>query len=351
MLQGRDLVRATKAFAQEDPVRSWWAFGSTLALLTGLLTLTALDIFWGYRLFFSILASLLLIRMFIIYHDYLHGTILRRSMIADATMTVFGLLIMAPPSIWKRSHDDHHLNNGQYFGTGNGTFPLMTTEEYARASRSQRLTYAITRHPITMVLGYLTVFCWSFCLKSFLSSPRKHLDSGLAILLQVALITSLAIYAPSALLFTVLIPLVVSAALGTYLFYAQHNFPDVKYLERGQWDYVFAALRSSSYLRLNPVLHWFTGNIGYHHVHHLNAHIPFYRLPEAMAKMPELQSPGTTSLHPVDVYRCLRLKLWDPQQQRMVSFRESRRASPLLPPPPVAMMGISTTSGKLHTSP
>src|SRR5262249_28750264 len=102
--------------------------------------------------------------------------------------------------------------------------------------------------------------------------------------------------------------------------------------DRADWDYVAAALYSSSYVRMHPVLHWFTGNIGYHHVHHLNARIPFYRLPEAMAAIVELQSPGTTSLHPFDVYRCLRLKLWDREGKAMLSFAEwqKNRGSGLL---------------------
>jgi hypothetical protein len=111
------------------------------------------------------------------------------------------------------------------------------------------------------------------------------------------------------------------------LFYAQHNFPGARFPNRAGWDYVAAALDSSSYLRMNPVMHWLTGNIGYHHVHHLNARIPFYRLPEAMAGIEELQSPGTTSLHPCDIYRCLRLKLWDPERERLVSFQEHREAA------------------------
>jgi omega-6 fatty acid desaturase (delta-12 desaturase) len=137
-----------------------------------------------------------------------------------------------------------------------------------------------------------------------------------------ALVALLAIFAPiSVLLLTFIVPWMVGGALGAYLFYAQHNFPGVQFQDPGEWDYAFAALKSSSYMTMNPVLRWFTGNIGYHHVHHLNARIPFYRLPEAMAALEPLQSPATTSLHPLDIYRCLRLKLWDPRQKRMVSYQ------------------------------
>jgi len=114
--------------------------------------------------------------------------------------------------------------------------------------------------------------------------------------------------------------------VGSYLFYAQHNFPAARYQEGGAFDFVEAALTSSSYIPMNPLMRWFTANIGYHHVHHLNAHIPFYRLPEAMAKLPELQSPAMTYLWPTEIYRCLRLKLWDPEKQRLVRYSGLRNS-------------------------
>ena len=130
--------------------------------------------------------------------------------------------------------------------------------------------------------------------------------------------------------------------MGAYLFYAQHNFPTATFAEKEGWSYVNAALGSSSYMRMNQVMHWFTGNIGYHHIHHLNARIPFYRLPEVYKAIPELQMAKTTSLMPGEMIRCLRLKVWDPVNrphdrvpgdgavmERYYRYRESprRRAS------------------------
>ena len=119
-------------------------------------------------------------------------------------------------------------------------------------------------------------------------------------------------------------PLVVSHALGSYLFYVQHNFVDVKLRARNDWDYTHAALESSSMLVMSPLMHWFTGNIGYHHVHHLNHRIPFYKLPVAMADLECLQSPIRSSLRPGDIVRCLRLAMWDPTANRMITIREWR---------------------------
>ena len=88
-----------------------------------------------------------------------------------------------------------------------------------------------------------------------------------------------------------------------------------------------ASLESSSFIKFGPVMNWFTANIGYHHIHHLNPMIPFYRLPDAMKAIPELQNPIVTTLSPRDVLRCFRLKLWDPESNRMISFRDARRMS------------------------
>jgi len=141
-----------------------------------------------------------------------------------------------------------------------------------------------------------------------------------ALVVHALLIATLLSFGLDALILHLLVPAAISAAVGAYLFYAQHNFPDAHIQPSEDWDYVTAALRSSSYMKMNPVLAWLTGNIGYHHVHHLNHHIPFYRLPETMAAMPELQNPGTTTLRPHDVAACLRLKLWDRSAAMLVPF-------------------------------
>ncbi len=115
------------------------------------------------------------------------------------------------------------------------------------------------------------------------------------------------------------------AALGSYLFFAQHSFKRMHILPQESWTYYRAAMESSSYMRLNKVMQWFTGNIGFHHIHHLNVRIPFYRLPEVMAAVPELQSPVTTTLSPRDIRDCFRCCLWDKEHQRVVSYREASR--------------------------
>lgn len=323
---GRDLVRATRAFSKESRARSWWVVGSTLAILGGLLVGTAVTPWWPLQLVGSILCALVFVRMFVIYHDYIHGAILKRSRLARAIFYPFGTLAMTPPRIWKYSHNFHHAHNMQIETSSVGSYPVYTLEMWQQASFWRRLGYRIARHPFTVSIGYITVFVYELCIDSFLADPRKNWDSGLAVLLHGTIITLLCVFlGVNVLLFSFLLPFLIAAALGAYLFYAQHNFEGVYIQPIEEWSHTRASLESSSYIKFGPVMSWFTANIGYHHIHHLNPMIPFYRLPEAMRSIPELQDPVVTTLRPRDVLKCFRLKLWDPESRRMVSFKDARR--------------------------
>jgi len=288
-------------------------------------TLCSFDWPWTLRLPISVLTSLVLVRMFVIYHDYQHDTILKGSLPARILMTTFGLCTLNAPSIWARSHNHHHKNNSRLYGGFIGSFPTMTIDEYEEATIGQRIAYRIGRHPLTIATAYLTVFFYGMTIRPLILNARIHMDCAFALIIQIGLIALAYYYGGWPLLiYVVLIPVVFSSAVGAYLFYAQHNFPGVKLRERAEWDHVFAAMESSSYIPMNPLMAWFTGNIGYHHIHHLNHKIPFYRLPKVMSEFEELQSPGRTTLYPWDIFRCLQLKLWDPEQDELITFGKYR---------------------------
>jgi omega-6 fatty acid desaturase (delta-12 desaturase) len=319
-----DLIRTARRFADETRWLSWWHLATTLLALTGVLALALMELPLWLRILGSCAAGLLLVRLFIVYHDYQHGAILRGSWLADVLLTSFGLLSLNPPSIWKRSHNHHHGNNAKLYGSQIGSFPVMTTDGYRRASRREQVAYAASRHPLTIALGYITVFLYGMCVKSLFVNPAKHFDSAVALSLHVCVAVILAYQGLDSLLLGLTVPMLIGSALGAYLFYAQHNFPGVRLSSRSDWDFVFAALHSSSFMRMNPLMRWLSGNIGFHHVHHLNPQIPFYRLPEAMAGISALQTPVVTSLRWKDVYGCFTLKLWDPKLETMVAFGNER---------------------------
>lgn len=320
MRSGRQLLLDSRAYAIEDRAASWWCLLSTLALFVALeVVIVALEPLVP-RLIASLIAGLVFVRLFILYHDSEHGTILKKSRFAWALLSVYGLITLNPPSIWRRSHDHHHKHNAQMYGADIGSFPVMTIDQWRKATRLQRLAHAASRHPLTFLLAYFTVFAYGMCIRSLITNPRRHIDSAVSLMLHIALIVALALIGVDVLLLCFLLPAAVASCLGSYLFYAQHNFPATQFKTSENWDYVTAALESSSYMHMSPLMAWFTGNIGYHHVHHLNHNIPFYKLPMVMNEMPELQSPGTTSLRPRDVLACLRLKLWDPERNCLVPF-------------------------------
>ena len=322
MRTGQELIVATKQYARDFTSKSWWCVLSTAFLLLVALAATLWKIHPAVRIVCSLFSGLLLLRFFVIYHDQQHHAILPKSRLAEGLMRGFGILALSPSSIWRSSHNHHHNHNSKLLGSHIGSFPIMTKRQFLKSSSATRLKYLFMRHPLTILGGYLFVFLYGMCINPLRSDARDHYDCLLALVLHVGIgVTLLFFCGWQGLLLAQTIPWFMACAIGSYLFYAQHNFPGVSFNDKSGWTYEKAAMESSSFLKTNPVMAWFTANIGYHHIHHLNARIPFYRLPEVFREMPELQTPKITSLHPFDIIRCLRLKVWDVEAQRMISLR------------------------------
>lgn len=324
----RELFKATLPFGVESVKTSWWVVGSTFLLLLASLTGAAVAPAWPIRLAFSVLSALLLLRTFITYHDYMHNAILSQSRLAWWLFRLYAVFALTPPRSWRHSHNFHHGHVGKIDAAATGAFTMMTTDMWRDASLATRIAYRVERHPLTILGGYFTIFFLSVTVLPFFRNPARHWDSLLVLAGHVALIAALWIFGGfDVAFFVVLLPMTIASMIGSFLFFAQHSFENMHVLPTETWSSRRAALESSSYLKLNRVMSWFTGNIGYHHIHHLNVRIPFYRLPEAMAAIPELQSPVTITLSPKDVMACFKCCLWDEGLQRMVSYREFARAA------------------------
>lgn len=323
----KELLISTRQFARESRWRSWWHLGTTMAAVLLLAAIAASELIWPARVVASGLLGLTVVRVFVLYHDFQHGAFLRRSRAGKRIMQAVGLILLTPASGWNRSHNHHHAHNSKLSAPDIGTYPLMTVAEYCSSSRPKQTLYVLQRHPLTMCFGYLTVFLWGMCLRPFMANPRRHWDGAASIVCHMALLVWLGCDELDDLVLCALMPFSLASAIGAYLFYVQHNFPGVQLTSPSNWDYTTAALDSSSFLRMGPLMNWFTANIGYHHVHHLNARIPFYRLPEAMRALEALQAPGITSLAVADVRACLALKLWDPASRQLVPWTHLRDAA------------------------
>ncbi len=319
--RGRELIAATKPFQKENRARSWFHVFETFGVMAGLTAAIYLAPYWYVRLPLAVLQGLVVVRAFILYHDFMHNSLLRGSTLAKLIFYPYGVLVLTPPKVWRQTHNYHHAHTAKIVGSHVGSYLMVTTDMWQEMSGKERFMYKLIRHPLTIAVGYFTIFLYGMCASSFLRNPRKNWDSAVSIVVAFGLLFGLGFTIGFWNMFFVYwLPLMVATAAGAYLFYAQHNFPDLHVQNRGEWEYTRAALESSSYMKTGPIMGWLTGNIGYHHVHHLNPGIPFYRLPEAMAAIPELQNPPTTTLWPRDVVACFQQKLWDIESQRMVGY-------------------------------
>jgi omega-6 fatty acid desaturase (delta-12 desaturase) len=321
-----DLLKRLKPFAVEQPARSWWVTLSTFGL-SGVAAFAAATLpNLALRMSASVFFGMLLVRAFSFFHDTMHGAMFRGSRVGRAMMSLFGFLVLTPPSVWRETHNYHHAHNGQIAGSHIGSFPVMTVDMWDRATTRQRWQYRLARHPLGILCGYLTTFVFGLCIGPFLRSPRGNWGGPVALGVHGTVVAATWRFAgPAICMNLVIVPWAVATCVGSYLFYAQHNFPSTRLRERRQWTFASAAIESSSYMEGGRCWAWLTGNIGVHHVHHLNSLIPCYRLYEAMSAVPELRMHPNNTPRPSDVIACLRLSLWDAHADRMV--RWPRRSS------------------------
>ncbi len=317
----RQIVGQLREYAKEDRLRSARCALAGVALCTLAHATAAFAPFWPMRLAGSVLAGLMLVRLFIMYHDHMHGALLAHSRIARCFFYMYGLYALNPPSIWRYTHHYHHAHNSRIDGSHIGGFWLMTTTSWAQASFRTRAKYRMVRHPLNIVFAYLSVFLLGMCLASLLASPRRNLDSALSLGLHAAAVAGVAwALGWDTVGFAVVGPLAIASLIGAFFFYIQHAFEGIAILDDSEWSYLNAGLSSTCFIRMGPVLNWISGNIGYHHIHHLNPRIPFYRLPQAMATIEPLQHPKTVELSWRQIRQAFRLKLWDSRRGKMTGF-------------------------------
>ncbi len=322
---GAELVRASQTFQTENRWTSWRLLIETLLILAGGLWLVFHFEAWWLKLLAGLFVGLLQVRLFIFFHDTAHGAIFSRDPVVRWFMWLVGGYLLTMPRVWRETHDHHHQNNGRQLGSVIGTYPVLSVAMLRQLTPAARRSYRAARHGLTMLAGCLTVMFGGMVIAPLIRQPRRHWVGLVAVLANVLALLAVATYWgwPTAVC-ALIVPWALSMGIGAYLFYAQHNFPGMKLRRREDWTYASSALETSSMFEMSPMMHWFTGSIGYHHVHHLNHRIPFYRLREAMQAMPELQNPGRTSWRLRDIRACLDLYVWDPAQDRMLTYAEVR---------------------------
>ena len=294
-----------------------------LALVIAAMFMTVRTHYW-ITLLLAIPAGGLLVRVFIIQHDCGHGSFFASRTANDWVGRAMSVLTMAPYSLWKREHALHHATSGNLDKRGVGDIDTMTVDEYRALSSLGKLRYRFYRNPLFLfgigVPAYFLLIQRSPWLHGL--SARDSWKSVMG--LNAGLV---AFYAPFIYFFgvsdTVFVvwPMVhLASAAGGWLFFVQHQFEETRWDHAGEWDFQVAALLGSSFYDLPKVLHWFTGNIGLHHIHHLNSMIPNYRLQACLNASPELQELNHLTLW--QSFKCAGLKLWDEKNRRLIRFDE-----------------------------
>jgi omega-6 fatty acid desaturase (delta-12 desaturase) len=297
-----------------------------LATVTAMF-LAAEQAYW-LTLLLALPAAGLLVRLFIIQHDCGHGSFFKTRGANDALGRVISVLTLSPYGLWRREHAQHHAGSGNLERRGVGDIDTLTVREYRALPLREKLRYRLYRNPLFLfgfgVPFYFLVIQRLPWLHAY--PARETWKSVLGLNIAMALV-----YGPLVYLLgwwtvgSVMLPVLhLASAIGGWLFFIQHQFEETHWEHEEDWQFQIAALHGSSYYVLPAVLNWFSGNIGMHHIHHLNSMIPFYRLPDCLHASPELQNMNRLTLR--ESLACVRCKLWDEDQRRMVTFAEAVQA-------------------------
>ncbi len=289
-----------------------------------LLMWLALDIGYWLCLLLAVPAAGLVVRLFVIQHDCGHGAFFRHRRANDWVGRAIGVLTLTPYGFWRRTHALHHSTSGNLDGRGIGDMDMLTVREFRALPRWRRLLYRLYRNPLVMFgVGPAYLFVLHHRLPmGMLRNGWQPWLSTMATNLAVAILAVFLIWLVGVGPFLKLaVPIALLAmSIGVWLFYVQHQFADTYWARRKGWDFHEAALYGSSHYDLPAVLHWFTGNIGLHHIHHLCSRIPYYRLPDVLRDHPQLAAVGRLTLR--QSLGCAAKAVWDEQGRRLVSFKE-----------------------------
>jgi omega-6 fatty acid desaturase (delta-12 desaturase) len=325
--RARAAARSLAAYAKPNVGRAALDVATSIVAYVGVCAAMylVLDVSYLLVLALAIPAAGFAVRTFIVFHDCGHGSFLPSKRWNAWVGGLAGLVIYMPFRWWRHDHAVHHATAGDLDRRGVGDVQTLTVAEYEALSALRRLGYRLFRNPFVMFgLGPIVTFLIIPRVPSRRSRPRIRRSVMATNLGLVALIGGICWVAGWRSFLLVQAPVfMIGASVGIWLFYVQHQFEDTYWQTADDWSYADAALRGSSHLRLPKVLQFFTGNIGVHHVHHLNARIPNYNLQRAHDENPIFHDVPTLSI--ADGLRAVRLKLWDEEGGRLLTFAEARR--------------------------
>ena len=314
---------AVAPFQHADTRRSVWQFINSAVPYAVLWVLMYLSLSVSYwlTLALAVLASGFMVRLFIIFHDCGHGSFFASQRANDIVGIITGIVTFTPYYDWRHAHAIHHATSGDLDRRGAGDVWTLTVDEYLAAPWLKRAAYRVFRFPlVTFGIGPTFVFLIAQRFPSTASKDKRErysvywTDLALLIIFVVAALT----IGWQAFVLVQLPIMIIGGAAGVWLFYVQHQFEGMVWERHDKWEYVTAALQGSSFYKLPKVLQWFSGNIGFHHIHHLSPRIPNYNLEPCYKSDPLFQAVKPITLR--SSLKSLTLRLWDEQHHRLVGF-------------------------------
>jgi acyl-lipid omega-6 desaturase (Delta-12 desaturase) len=320
----KEWIEIVSRYNKPDNAKSWWQLINSLGsyIILWVLMIQTIRISYWLTLFLSVFAAGFMVRIFIIFHDCGHGSFFKSRRLNAIIGIITGLVVFTPYHMWHHEHLIHHQTVGNLEKRGTGDVKTLTVNEYLRLPTWQRFSYRLYRNPI-LLFGVAPVFLFALVQrlpKKNMSGKQKlyvHLSNLALVTIIVVLI--LAIGWRNYVLIQLPV-LYIAAGHGVWLFYMQHQFRHVLWTDTKNWDFKTTALKGSSFLKLPLILNWFTGNIGYHHIHHLCPLIPNYKLKRCYTENPMFQEikPITFLL----AFESLFLRLWDEKRQLLIRYKE-----------------------------
>ena len=319
-----DWIEIVSRYNTPDPLKSWWQVVNSVGpyIILWVLMIKSLTISYWLTLLLSVIAAGFLVRIFIIFHDCGHGSFFKSKRLSTILGVATGLLVFTPYKKWSSEHLIHHQTVGNLDKRGIGDVNTLTVEEYLKLSGFQRLAYRIYRNPfILFVVAPLLVFVVFQRFTNKRQQVKEKVYVHLSTLAMAAWVIGLMLLIGWKSFLLIQIPvLYIATAHGMWLFYVQHQFRHVVWTKSDKWDYKTVATEGSSMFKLPAILNWFTGNIGFHHVHHLGPTIPNYNL-----KKCHNENELFRDIKPITfftAFESLRLRLWDEKRQMLISFSE-----------------------------
>jgi omega-6 fatty acid desaturase (delta-12 desaturase) len=325
----RDWIRVLAQYREPCNVRSSFELAISFIPFVALWVLACWVAQYSYLGAFLISAfnGCFLLRLFCIQHDCGHGSFYNNRTLSDWVGRVLGVVTLTPYDVWRRTHAIHHSHAGDLDHRGIGDVMTLTVEEYHQRTAFGRLLYRAYRHPIVLFgLGPTYIFILQNRIPvGLMGQGKKYWISAMATNLAIVTVLSVIVYFGGwQALFLVALPsTLIAASIGMWLFYIQHQFEDTHWDAHEDWQLHDAALHGSSHYDLPPILRWFSANIGIHHVHHLYARIPFYRLPEVLRDHGELVNCSRMTLR--ESLQCTKYDLWDATTRRLISFAAAHK--------------------------